>query len=173
ILPLLSETSQFDVMSIYQLAGMTNDNYQIPPFRDPHHSASAVSLIGGGANPKPGEVSLAHRGVLFLDEMAEFPKRTLDMLRQPVETEKVTISRTASTVTYPSQDQQKMMQQWASKYNWSTRVQMKILRLARTVSDLRVDEAITNESIWGNSPDMSLKNGIMVNQLIRSKGCWK
>jgi magnesium chelatase family protein len=85
ILPPLQQESQFDVMSIYQLAGITNNNFKVPPFRDPHHSASAVSLIGGGTNPKPGEISLAHHGVLFLDEMAEFPKRTLDMLRQPME----------------------------------------------------------------------------------------
>src|SRR5690606_33136486 len=103
ILPPLTQEGTFDVMSIYQLASLSNPNYQLPPFRSPHHSASAVSLIGGGANPKPGEVSLAHRGVLFLDEMAEFPKRTLDMLRQPLETGKVTISRAASTVTYPAQ----------------------------------------------------------------------
>ncbi|WP_019377563.1 YifB family Mg chelatase-like AAA ATPase [Virgibacillus halodenitrificans] len=102
ILPPLKQESQYDVMSIYQLAGISYSNYKIPPFRNPHHSASAVSLVGGGTNPKPGEVTLAHRGVLFLDEMAEFPKRTLDMLRQPMESRKVTISRAASTVTYPA-----------------------------------------------------------------------
>lgn len=103
ILPPLKQENQFDIMGIYQLANIKNPNFQVPPYRDPHHSASAVSLIGGGANPKPGEESLAHRGVLFLDEMAEFPKRTLDMLRQPMETGVVTISRAASTVTYPAQ----------------------------------------------------------------------
>ncbi|WP_231514935.1 ATP-binding protein [Oceanobacillus salinisoli] len=102
LLPLKQE-SHFEVMSIYQLAGISHENASDPPYRSPYHSASAVSLIGGGTNPKPGEVSLAHRGVLFLDEMAEFPKRTLDMLRQPMETGKVTISRAASTVTYPAQ----------------------------------------------------------------------
>lgn len=90
-------------MSIYQWARMANSNDHLAPFRNPHHFASAVSLIGGGANPKPDEVSLAHHGVLFLDEMAEFPKRTLDMPRQTMETGKVTISRAASTVTYPAQ----------------------------------------------------------------------
>lgn len=254
VLPTLSQNSQFEVMSIYQLTGILESNFQVPPFLNPHHSASAVSLIGGGSNPKPGEVSLAHRGVLFLDEMAEFPKRALDMLRQPLETGKVTISRAASTVTYPAQfillgamnpcpcgylgsrhfyctctpkqitaysnrlsgpiqdrmdillkletvslenkaiegnetstairnrviaarerqhqrygfdvcnaavstekllewthldtDQQRMMQQWSSNYNWSTRVQMKVLRLARTISDTSGMENITNESLW-------------------------
>jgi len=254
ILPPLKQESRFEVMSIYQLAGMSQQNVFAPPYRSPHHSSSAVSLIGGGTNPKPGEVSLAHRGVLFLDEMAEFPKRTLDMLRQPMETGKVTISRATSTVTYPAQfiligamnpcpcgyigsrryyctctpkqitaynnrisgpiqdrmdillkldtvsledesslenetseiirkrvikareiqyrryggeignaivsnekmlacstltdEQETMMRTWASKYNWSTRVQMKIRRLARTISDLNGDENITNQAIW-------------------------
>lgn len=254
ILPPLKQESQFEVMSLYQLSSVSKENYHIPPFRDPHHSASAVSLIGGGSHPKPGEISLAHRGVLFLDEMGEFPKRTLDMLRQPMEAGKVTITRAASTVTYPSQflllaamnpcpcgyhgsrhfyctctdkqvtayrnrisgpiqdrmdillhletvpldhesikqnelstdirtrviearerqyqrygedvynaivsneqlsissqlnsDQQTMMQKWASKHNWSTRVQVKIIRLARTISDLSASDQITNESLW-------------------------
>lgn len=254
ILPPLKQESQFEVMSIYQLAGVTIHQSGLAPFREPHHSASAVSLIGGGSNPKPGEVSLAHHGVLFLDEMAEFPKRTLDMLRQPLESGKVTISRAASTVTYPAKfqmlgamnpcpcgyigsrhyyctctpkqiakyqnrisgpiedrmdillkldavileneseiqnetsaeirtrvikarerqyeryhgdftnatveneklmtyihltpEQQEMMHQWTSKHNWSTRVQMKILRLARTISDLSGHNDITNEAIW-------------------------
>ncbi|WP_141604454.1 YifB family Mg chelatase-like AAA ATPase [Terrilactibacillus laevilacticus] len=102
ILPPLTLDHQFEVMSIYQLSGVSLPIINQPPFRSPHHSSSAVSLIGGGTNPKPGEVSLAHRGVLFLDEMAEFPKRTLDMLRQPMESGKVTISRAASTVSYPA-----------------------------------------------------------------------
>lgn len=254
ILPPLRQESEFEVMSLYQLSGVTKKNYSIPPFRDPHHSASAVSLIGGGSYPKPGEISLAHRGVLFLDEMGEFPKRTLDMLRQPMETGKVTITRAASTVTYPSQflllaamnpcpcgyygsrnfyctctekqivayknrisgpiedridillhletvpldhesikqnetsqnirvrviearerqyeryegeicnavatneqlaisgqltdEQRTMMQKWANKYNWSARVQFKIIRLARTISDVSASDKITNESLW-------------------------
>ncbi|MBM7570063.1 YifB family Mg chelatase-like AAA ATPase [Aquibacillus albus] len=254
IFPPLTQDAQFEVMSIYQLAGISNESFHLAPFRNPHHSSSAVSLIGGGSYPKPGEISLSHHGVLFLDEMAEFPKRTLDMLRQPIETGKVTISRAASTVTYPAQflllgamnpcpcgylgsryfyctctpkqissytnrvsgpiqdrmdvilsleavsidkesikynesseqirkrvenarirqydrysnerlnanvasefllkgsnldsNQQKMVHQWQAKYNWSTRVQMKVLRIARTISDLNGDEQITNEALW-------------------------
>jgi magnesium chelatase family protein len=254
ILPTLTEKEQFEVMSIYQLAKEKNASYRVPPFRSPHHSSSSVSLIGGGTNPKPGEVSLAHCGVLFLDEMAEFPKRTLDMLRQPLEAKKVTISRAASTVTYPSrfiligamnpcpcgyfgsqnyyctctpkqiqayqnrisgpmqdrfdiiftlqsaaltsentdhneeseeirkrvmksrqrqydryqnevsntnvqdelfieknpltQSQRLILQQWSSKEHFSNRVQMRIIRLARTISDLQGEETITNESLW-------------------------
>ncbi|MBB6446717.1 YifB family Mg chelatase-like AAA ATPase [Bacillus benzoevorans] len=254
ILPPLTNKERFEVISIYQLAREKNDSYQISPFRAPHHSSSAISLIGGGTHPKPGEVSLAHNGVLFLDEMAEFPKRTLDMLRQPLESGKVTISRAASTATYPSRfilvgamnpcpcgylgahnkyctctskqviayqnrisgpmkdrfdllltlqsvslakegveqrqcsaeirkrvveardrqykrygdgicngnapnelflectpltsSQRQMMQQWSSKEQFSNRVQMKIHRLARTISDLQGQDELTNESLW-------------------------
>ncbi|MGS2777514.1 YifB family Mg chelatase-like AAA ATPase [Robertmurraya sp. GLU-23] len=103
ILPPLSKEAQLEKISLYQLAGTSYPALSLPPYRHPHHSASAVSIIGGGTNPKPGEVSLAHRGVLFLDELGEFSKKTLDMLRQPLENEKVTISRVHSTVTYPAQ----------------------------------------------------------------------
>lgn len=102
ILPSLTKEAQLEILSIYQLNGTSYKNYINPPYRNPHHSASAISIIGGGQNPKPGEISLAHRGVLFLDEIAEFTKKTLDMLRQPLENGEVTISRVRSTVSYPA-----------------------------------------------------------------------
>jgi magnesium chelatase family protein len=102
ILPPLTKEAQLEMISIYQLNGTSIQNSALPPFRNPHHSASGISIIGGGQNPKPGEVSLAHRGVLFLDEMAEFSKKTLEMLRQPLESGKVTISRVYSTVSFPA-----------------------------------------------------------------------
>jgi len=102
IIPDMPEKKMVDSFSLYQLAQESRPLTPIPPSRSPHHSASAVSLIGGGANPRPGEVSMAHGGVLFLDEMAEFPKKNLDMLRQPLEAGKVTISRVNGTVTYPA-----------------------------------------------------------------------
>lgn len=102
ILPPLSHDEQLEVISLYPLSKETRTAPQIALFRNPYHSASSISIIGGGTNPRPGEISLAHRGVLFLDEMAEFPKKTLDMLRQPLEAGKVTISRAQSTVTYLS-----------------------------------------------------------------------
>ncbi|MBN8209844.1 YifB family Mg chelatase-like AAA ATPase [Bacillus sp. NTK071] len=102
ILPSLSKEAQLEKISLYQLAGAPYDSLTLPSYRHPHHSASSVSIIGGGTNPKPGEVSLAHRGVLFLDELGEFSKKTLDMLRQPMENEMVTIGLVHSTVTYPA-----------------------------------------------------------------------
>lgn len=253
ILPTLTKQAQLEVMSLYQLAKETLLHPNVPPYRYPHHSASSVSIIGGGTYPKPGEISLAHHGVLFLDEMAEFTKKTLDMLRQPLETGKVTISRVQSTVTYPAsfilvgamnpcpcgylgsnshyctctpkqirsygnrvsgpvhdrmdillslksvnldqplgnretsleirqrvekarkqqyaryqaeisnanvpfeqlsatspltERQQKMITQVSSKQQWSNRVQIKIVRLARTISDLAGERNIIDESIW-------------------------
>ncbi|MBE3570824.1 MAG: YifB family Mg chelatase-like AAA ATPase [Bacillales bacterium] len=253
IFPPLTKKAQLEVISLYQLAQEKLLTPQIAPYRHPHHSASSVAIIGGGSYPKPGEISLAHNGVLFLDEMAEFTKKTLDMLRQPLETGKVTISRAHSTVTYPAsfiligamnpcpcgylgsnthyctctpkqiqtyrnrvsgpvydrmdillslkpvnldqssgtreasleirqrvkkarerqyvryqaeicnarvpfeqltatspltEYQQKMIHQISSKKQWSNRVQIKIVRLARTISDLVGETHITDESIW-------------------------
>jgi len=253
ILPVLTNKAQLEVMSLYQLAGEKRSYQQNVPFRFPHHSASSVAIIGGGSSPRPGEISLAHKGVLFLDEIAEFTKKTLDMLRQPLETGRVTISRAHSTVTYPcsfllvgamnpcpcgyldsnhlyctcsakqiqsyqnrlsgpvydridvllslqsinleqpskrqessadirkrverarelqyrryeteisnakvpfevitersplTNEQQRMLSKVAAKQNWSNRVQIKIIRLARTISDLVGEEEITDSSLW-------------------------
>ena len=254
ILPSLSKEAQLEIIALHQLSGIEYPNAKTPPFRNPHHSASGISIIGGGTYPKPGEISLAHRGVLFLDEIAEFPKKTLDMLRQPFENGKITISRTHATLTYPAsfiliaamnpcpcgyagsnthyctctprqtlnyqnkisgplrdrfdihltvnhvdlerksegseisskevqsrveaarnlqnkrygkelsngrvsydtlqktspltQKQQRILQQLSGKKNWSNRTQIKIIRLARTISDLEGKTAITDQSIW-------------------------
>lgn len=93
-----------DITEIYSAAGLTmKDSYvSWRPFRAPHHSASQVAVIGGGTNPKPGEISLAHRGVLFLDEMPEFHRDTLEGLRQPLENGSVNISRSRKTLVFPA-----------------------------------------------------------------------
>ncbi|WP_421381790.1 YifB family Mg chelatase-like AAA ATPase [Bacillus salacetis] len=253
ILPPLTNQALLEVMSLYQLSGEKRVHDLSAPFRHPHHSASAVAIIGGGSNPRPGEISLAHHGVLFLDEIAEFSKKTLDMLRQPLETGRVTISRANSTVTYPSafiligamnpcpcgylgsphhyctcsqkqiqayrnrlsgpiydrmdillslqsmnvsqpnkvqessadirkrvksarlrqyeryqkevsnanvpfekllaasplsNEQRQLLTHVSSKQNWSNRVQIKIIRLARTISDLAGEEQITDGGVW-------------------------
>lgn len=105
ILPEMTEEECLEVTKIYSIAGLLpreNAMVRNRPFRAPHHNASLNALIGGGANAMPGEVSLAHNGVLFLDELGEFSRRTLDALRQPVEDKKVTISRVNGTHTFPS-----------------------------------------------------------------------
>lgn len=104
ILPKLTFEEAIEVTKIYSVAGLLKLNALIKsrPFRAPHHTSSAVSLIGGGRIPKPGEVSLAHNGVLFLDEIPEFKKSVLEVLRQPMEDEVVTISRANASLTYPT-----------------------------------------------------------------------
>lgn len=106
IMPALTKDMALDVTKIYSVAGLLKQNNQSiiahRPFRTPHHTISGAGLIGGGSSPRPGEISLAHHGVLFLDELAEFDKQTLDNLRQPIETGEVTISRVRFTVDYPS-----------------------------------------------------------------------
>ena len=104
ILPEMSRAEALEVTKIYSVMGMLKSGEPLVrtrPFRSPHHTVSAVSLAGGGSNPKPGEISLAHRGVLFLDEFPEFHRDTLEVLRQPIEDGSVTISRVQGTVTYP------------------------------------------------------------------------
>lgn len=106
ILPELEEQEAIEVTKLYSVAKQFKYGVHIMyerPFRAPHHSASVASLIGGGHNPKPGEVSLAHRGVLFLDELAEFNRQTLESLRQPLEDQYVTINRAKAVIRYPAQ----------------------------------------------------------------------
>ena len=105
ILPEMTFQESIEVTKIHSLAGLLPGNRPLVtkrPFRSPHHTASPVSIIGGGRIPKPGEVSLAHNGVLFLDEMPEFHKETLEALRQPLEDGIVTISRINASLTYPA-----------------------------------------------------------------------
>lgn len=105
ILPKMTEKQALEVTKIYSVSGLLKYKGSLimqRPFRAPHHNASMNALIGGGNNAMPGEISLAHNGVLFLDEIAEFNKRTLDALRQPMEDNIVTISRVKNTNTYPA-----------------------------------------------------------------------
>lgn len=105
ILPPLLPDESLEVTRIYSVAGMLDPGQALMrrrPFRAPHHTASTISLIGGGSNPMPGEISLAHLGVLFLDELPEFPRSTLEVLRQPMEDGKVTITRANGRAEYPA-----------------------------------------------------------------------
>ncbi len=105
ILPDMSSDEAMIVTRIYSVAGLlprTTPLISQRPFRAPHHTISQAGLVGGGRNPRPGEISLAHRGVLFLDELPEFGQQTLEVLRQPLEDHQVTISRAQGSVTYPA-----------------------------------------------------------------------
>ena len=103
ILPDFSFEEAIQTTRIYSVAGMLKEQILTErPFRSPHHTVSAVGLVGGSANPKPGEISLAHNGVLFLDELPEFSKNLTESLRQPLEDGEVTITRAVARVTYPS-----------------------------------------------------------------------
>lgn len=105
ILPPMSVDEALEVTKIYSVSGKLPPATPLirqRPFRAPHHTTSHAGLVGGGRNPRPGEISLAHRGVLFLDELPEFPSAVLEVLRQPLEDRIVTISRAAGTLTFPA-----------------------------------------------------------------------
>ncbi|MBJ9901398.1 YifB family Mg chelatase-like AAA ATPase [Acinetobacter bereziniae] len=101
ILPALNPQENLEVASIYSIAN-TQHHFGQRPFRAPHHTASAIALVGGGSNPKPGEITLAHLGVLFLDELPEFDKKVLEVLRQPLESKEIIISRASRQITFPA-----------------------------------------------------------------------
>lgn len=104
LLPPLTESEALEVASVQSVCGLPL-NWGQRPFRAPHHTASGVALIGGGSIPRPGEVTLAHRGVLFLDELAEFPRAALDVLREPLESGTVSIARAARQTSFPARFQ--------------------------------------------------------------------
>lgn len=106
ILPAMSESEALEAAAVASLnGGFRREHWRRRPFRAPHHTASAVALVGGGNNPRPGEISLAHHGVLFLDELPEFPRQVLEVLREPLETGHITISRAARQADFPARFQ--------------------------------------------------------------------
>ncbi|MBZ2170345.1 YifB family Mg chelatase-like AAA ATPase [Marinobacter sp. F4216] len=107
ILPVLDPDSALDVAAIHSVSGrpVTPEVWRQPPYRAPHHTASAVAMVGGGSHPRPGEISLAHGGVLFLDELPEFERRVLEVLREPMESGFIAISRSARQVEFPARFQ--------------------------------------------------------------------
>ncbi|KUO95924.1 YifB family Mg chelatase-like AAA ATPase [Ferroacidibacillus organovorans] len=102
LLPPLSQLEMSSLRQIYSVAGLPMQDHSLRPFRSPHHTVSTQGLLGGGAQPRPGEVSLAHHGVLFLDELPEFSRQALEGLRQPLEVGSITIARSSLSCTFPS-----------------------------------------------------------------------
>lgn len=102
ILPPLQDNEIEEVIKIKSIAGQVDENLLLRPFRSPHHTISRIGLIGGGSKIKPGEITMAHNGILFLDELNEFPRSTLESLRQPLEDKKITISRASGNVMFPT-----------------------------------------------------------------------
>ena len=101
LLPPLDDQQILEVAAVYSTAGLQRNNYHTPPFRDPHHSASDAALMGGGQTPTPGEVALAHHGVLFLDELPHFRTSAIDQLREPLENGSAVVSRARYKIRYP------------------------------------------------------------------------
>jgi magnesium chelatase family protein len=103
ILPALTPIEALETSMIHSLAGLLDDGgiSRTRPFREPHHTASMAAIVGGGRGAKPGEISLAHNGVLFMDEFPEFPRAVLETLRQPIETGEVVVARANAHVRYP------------------------------------------------------------------------
>ncbi len=102
ILPPLTRQEMLEVHALHSLAGETKSLSATPPFRSPHHTASHTALVGGGSSPKPGEITLAHHGILFLDEFAEFDRRSIDALRQPLEDRVISIARVQGSALFPA-----------------------------------------------------------------------
>jgi magnesium chelatase family protein len=104
IMPAMTFNEVIEATKVYSVSGKLGDQSLVlhRPFRNPHHTISQAGLVGGGSNPQPGEISLAHHGILFLDELTEFKKSTLEAMRQPIETKKVSIARAQQTVTFPA-----------------------------------------------------------------------
>ena len=107
ILPPMTEAEALESAAVQSLgaSGFAVENWRVRPFRAPHHTASAIALVGGGGNPRPGEISMAMHGVLFLDELPEFDRRVLEVLREPLESGRITISRAARQVDFPARFQ--------------------------------------------------------------------
>jgi len=106
IMPPMTLEEAIETTKIHSICGLLDPEHafvSVRPFRAPHHTISDVGLIGGGATPNPGEISVAHNGVLFLDELPEFKRSTLEVMRQPLEDGRVTVTRAAGTMTFPAE----------------------------------------------------------------------
>ncbi len=161
ILPQMSNDEALSSAAIRSISNQYFDEqaWLIRPFRSPHHTASSAALIGGGSQPQPGEVSLAHNGVLFLDELPEFERKVLDVLREPLESGEVTISRAMSNQTFPARFQLvgAMNPSPTGFYNDNRSTPEQVLRYLNRLSgpfldriDIQIEVARLPRGMWAN-----------------------
>lgn len=166
ILPKMTEGEALEVAAIQSISHQTisEKSWHTRPFRAPHHTASSAALVGGGSNPKPGEVSLAHNGVLFLDELPEFERKVLDVLREPMESGEVTISRAMHKQTYPAKFQlvAAMNPSPTGFYNDNRSTPEQVLRYLSRLSgpfldrvDIQIEVARLPKGIWTDENQLS------------------
>ncbi|GHE88774.1 YifB family Mg chelatase-like AAA ATPase [Thalassotalea profundi] len=162
ILPKMTETQALEVAAIQSIChhSITVNSWLTRPFRSPHHTASSAALVGGGSQPQPGEVSLAHHGVLFLDELPEFERKVLDVLREPLESGEVTISRAMHKQTFPAQFQlvAAMNPSPTGFYNDNRSTPEQVLRYLNRLSgpfldriDIQIEVTRLPRGSWSNS----------------------
>ena len=161
ILPAMSEKEALQVAAIQSICNniVNNNSWFTRPFRAPHHTASSAALVGGGSHPKPGEISLAHNGVLFLDELPEFERKVLDVLREPMESGEVTISRAMHKQTFPARFQliAAMNPSPTGFYNDNRSTPEQVLRYLNRLSgpfldriDIQIEVARLPKGMWAN-----------------------
>ncbi|WP_286263929.1 YifB family Mg chelatase-like AAA ATPase [Thalassotalea atypica] len=162
ILPTMTEQEAVESAAVQSISQQTIDEktWLVRPFRAPHHTASSAALVGGGGQPKPGEISLAHNGVLFLDELPEFERKVLDVLREPMESGEVTISRAMQKVTFPANFQlvAAMNPSPTGFYNDKRSTPEQVLRYLNRLSgpfldriDIQIEVARLPKGMWSNS----------------------
>ncbi|TRY33360.1 YifB family Mg chelatase-like AAA ATPase [Aliiglaciecola sp. M165] len=178
ILPPLQQQQALESATIRSVAqqGIDPSNWRLRPFRQPHHTSSAVALVGGGSRPKPGEISLAHHGILFLDELPEFDKKVLDVLREPLESGNIHISRAAFQVSYPARFQlvAAMNPSPTGSLHDGRCTSEQILKYLNRISgpfldrvDLQVDvPKLTSEELYQPLPNQSHENSSTVRQRV-------
>jgi len=172
ILPQMTEQEALEVAAIQSISHqpISNKSWLTRPFRAPHHTASAAALVGGGGQPKPGEISLAHHGVLFLDELPEFERKVLDVLREPMESGEVTISRATHKQTYPAQFQlvAAMNPSPTGFYNDNRSTPEQVLRYLNRLSgpfldriDIQIEVARLPKGMWSKDPKISESSDVV------------
>jgi len=180
ILPPMTEQEAIEAASVQSICHQTinNESWHERPFRAPHHTASSAALVGGGSQPKPGEVSLAHNGVLFLDELPEYDRKVLDVLREPMESGEVTISRAMQKLTFPAKFQlvAAMNPSPTGFYNDNRSTPEQVLRYLNRLSgpfldriDIQIEVARLPKGIWSNETEQADTSEIIQQRVCRCR----